>query len=278
GHVKGAFTGAQTNRSGLLKAADNGVLLLDEIGELGLDEQAMLLKALEEGVFLPVGSDREIHSRFLLICGTNQDLFQLVLQGRFREDLLARINIWTFVLPGLRERPEDIEPNLAYELDRFEEVNQRHITFNKEARAHFLAFAVSDQALWKANFRDLNAALTRMATLAPKGRITLNMVQEEIERLKHSWSGLDKSTPKIKNQAVLGLLGPENAETLDPFDQAQLTYVLEVCKKSRSLSDAGRKLFTSSREQKTKTNDADRLRKYLARFGLDWNRVAAMNE
>src|SRR5258708_22052215 len=99
GHVKGAFTGAAQERAGLLRTANQGVLFLDEVGELGLDEQAMLLRALEEKTFLPLGSDEEAHSEFQLIAGTNRDLFAAVHQGRFREDLLARINLWTFSLP-----------------------------------------------------------------------------------------------------------------------------------------------------------------------------------
>src|SRR4029077_8241156 len=90
GHVKGAFTGALRDRPGVLRAADKGMLFLDEIGELGTDEQAMLLRALEERTFLPLGSDREAHSDFQLIAGTNRDLLVAVREGRFREDLLAR--------------------------------------------------------------------------------------------------------------------------------------------------------------------------------------------
>src|SRR5262245_36555365 len=107
GHVKGAFTGAVRDRPGLLRAADGGILFLDEIGELGLDEQAMLLRAVEEKRFLPLGSQREAESDFQLIAGTNRDLPQEVRSGAFREDLLARIDLWTFRLPSLRDRPED---------------------------------------------------------------------------------------------------------------------------------------------------------------------------
>src|SRR5690606_29133174 len=115
GHVKGAYTGAARDRPGLLRAADQGVLFLDEIGELGADEQAMLLRAIEAKRFLPVGTDREIESDFQLIAGSNRDLGRAAVSGGFRDDLLARINLWSFPLPGLRERPEDIEPNLTYE-------------------------------------------------------------------------------------------------------------------------------------------------------------------
>src|SRR3954453_23857930 len=105
GHVRGAFTGAMQDRAGLLRAADGGVLFLDEIGELGLDEQSMLLRAVEEKRFLPLGSDREVSSQFQLISGTNRDLASAVRERRFREDLLARINLWPFRLPGLADRP-----------------------------------------------------------------------------------------------------------------------------------------------------------------------------
>ena len=100
GHMKGAFTGAVQDRPGLLRAAGGGLLFLDEIAALGPDEQAMLLRALEEKRFLPVGSDKESHSDFQLIAGTNRDLPLAVAEGQFREDLLARINLWTFQLPA----------------------------------------------------------------------------------------------------------------------------------------------------------------------------------
>jgi transcriptional regulatory protein RtcR len=270
GHVKGAFTGAQKDRPGLLRAADKGVLFLDEVGELGLDEQAMLLRALEEKTFLPLGSDDEAHSDFQLIAGTNRDLFAAVRQGRFREDLLARINLWTFSLPGLRNRSEDIEPNLDFELDRFAEKAGRRVTFSREARDTFLAFALSPTANWSGNFRDLNAAVARMATLAPGGRISIDIAEEEIKRLLASWSVPGESPSPVGLQEFLD---DRQLEELDLFDRAQLAFVVDVCRRSRSLSDAGRTLFGASRTRKTFSNDADRLRKYLARFGVEFSRI-----
>jgi transcriptional regulatory protein RtcR len=270
GHVKGAFTGAQKDRPGLLRAADKGVLFLDEVGELGLDEQAMLLRALEEKTFLPLGSDDETHSDFQLIAGTNRDLFAAVRQGRFREDLLARINLWTFSLPGLRNRSEDIEPNLDFELDRFAEKAGRRVTFSREARDTFLAFALSPTANWSGNFRDLNAAVARMATLAPGGRISIDIAEEEIKRLLASWSAPGESPSPVGLQEFLD---DRQLEELDLFDRAQLAFVVDVCRRSRSLSDAGRTLFGASRTRKTFSNDADRLRKYLARFGVEFSRI-----
>ncbi|MCU6681808.1 RNA repair transcriptional activator RtcR [Leclercia sp. H6W5] len=254
GHVKGAFTGAATARAGLLREADGGVLFLDEIAELGLDEQAMLLKAIEEKTFFPFGSDKEVRSDFQLIAGTHRDMRQWVAEGRFREDLFARINMWSFALPGLAQRREDIAPNVEYELQRFAAEAQSQVRFDKEARERYLRFADSPQALWRGNFRELGSSVARMATLADQGRITLALVEEEIARLQANWQ---TATPSV-------------AMELDLFDQRQLETVLEVCRRSASLSEAGRELFAVSRMKKVNPNDADRLRKYLARFGLSW--------
>ncbi len=267
GYKKGAFTGATSDRAGLLRAANGGLLLLDEIGELGLDEQAMILRAIEEGTFYPLGADDEVSSDFQLIAGTNRDLLQHVEAGRFREDLLARLNLWTFHLPGLKDRREDIEPNIDYELRRFAQHDGRQVTFNKEARDRFLRFATAEEAPWTANFRDLAASITRMATFAPNGRITEREVAEEIERLQRSW----RRESRVEGQRLLvELLGKERLAQIDLFDQVQLEEVVQTCRTSKSLSAAGRKLFAASRAARKSTNDADRLRKYLARFDLDW--------
>ncbi|GGB49751.1 transcriptional regulator [Tistrella bauzanensis] len=272
GHVRGAFTGAITDRSGLLKAADGGVLFLDEIGELGLDEQAMILRAVEDRRFLPVGSDREVESRFQLIAGTNRDLGQAVRAGRFRDDLLARINLWSVDLPALRARPEDIDPNIDVELRRHAEREGRQVSFNREARQRYLAFATAPTALWPGNFRDLGASITRMATLAPSGRITEAVVIEEIARLASQWRAAAPPAPADDLSAVLDA---GRLAMIDPFDRVQLAEVVRVCRTAPSLSAAGRMLFPVSRAARTAPNDADRLRKYLARFGLDWAAIKA---
>ncbi|KFE67213.1 RNA repair transcriptional activator RtcR [Hyalangium minutum] len=274
GHVKGSFTGAVSDRPGLLRQANGGVLFLDEIGELGADEQAMLLRALEDKRFLPVGSDKEVESDFQLIAGTNRDLQAEVERGRFREDLLARINLWTFRLPALRERPEDIPPNLVYELDQASQALELRVTMNKEAQEHFLRFATSSEARWSGNFRDLNAAVLRMATLASGGRITREDVDEELTRLRAQWTRGASPASAGAVDLVAEVLGAELATELDRFDRVQLADVIAVCRQARTLSEAGRVLFAQSRARKASTNDADRLKKYLTRFGLDWSDVS----
>jgi transcriptional regulatory protein RtcR len=279
------------------------MLFLDEIGELGLDEQAMLLRALEEKKFLPLGADAEVSSAFQLIAGTNRDLGRRVARGEFREDLMARINLWTFGLPALKDRPEDIEPNIEYELEQFAKRTGRTVRFTSEARKAYVEFAVgaggSGGAAWTGNFRDLAASITRMATLSPSGRIAEDAVVAETARLSARWDqsreepaadGRQKArdVPVKKRRAAdvegeqvtweqfdwcAEIMGHEATAELDRFDRVQLNDVLGVCSRSRTISVAGRELFAVSREKKASKNDADRLRKYLARFGLNWEDV-----
>ena len=273
GHTRGAFTGAQRDRPGLLRQAHRGVLFLDEIGELGSDEQAMLLHAVEDKRFLPMGADAPVAVDFQLLAGTNRDLRRRAASGEFRDDLLARLDVWTFALPSLAERPEDIEPNLDVELERASQRQGRVVSMNADARSAFQRFAVSGDARWAGNFRDLSAAVLRMSTLAPHGRIDVATVKEEIARLESAWSreGEAADEPSGRVARVLG----DAAEEIDRFDRVQLEDVLAVCARSASLSEAGRTLFARSRERRASANDADRLRKYLARFDLAFASVRA---
>ncbi len=269
GHKRGAFTGAVADRKGLLRAADNGLLFLDEIGELGLDEQAVILRAIEDKRFLPVGSDKEVTSEFQLIAGTNRDLRKAVRDGSFREDLLARLDLWTYELPGLKDRREDLAPNIDFEIARFTRNTGDKISFNQTAYRQYLAFAESPEAAWLGNFRDLGASITRMATLSDGGRINEDIVAVEIDRLKRAWASDAPSFSYIES-----LLGRDRLEQIDPFDQPQLEHVLKVCAHHSSLSAAGRDLYAVSRLTKSSSNDADRLKKYLAKWNLSWAEVS----
>ncbi|WP_394210714.1 RNA repair transcriptional activator RtcR [Psychrobacter piscatorii] len=282
GHVKGAFTGAASSREGLLKSADGGLLFLDEIGELGLDEQAMLLTALEAQRFYPLGSDTPIDVSFQLMAGTNKDLRQAVANGEFRADLFARLNTWTFFLPSLKDRIEDLPANIDYELARLGSEQQYQYRFEPEARAYFEAFATSSEATWQGNFRDLSASMTRLTTLCEGKVIRMPDVKAEITRLKHLWA-LPNSTQHQADKAYAPSLNEQQAhadtvlsrhlssddkDALDPFDAVQLAYVIEVCYQHSSQAAAGRYLYANSRNQLKSNNDSDRLRKYLMKFGL----------
>ncbi len=141
---------------------------------------------------------------------------------------------------------------------------------SREARDRFLAFATAPQAEWPGNFRDFNGAILRMATLAPGGRITREAVEEEIGRLLAAW---ENRAGRMEDSALTAVLSADRLAGIDAFDRAQLEEVVRVCQTSSSLSESGRRLFGVSRARKAAPNDADRLRKYLARFGLDWKEL-----
>lgn len=274
GHVKGAFTGALSPRRGLLREADGGLLFLDEIGELGVDEQAMLLRAIEDKRFSPFGSDATVRSDFQLIAGTNRDLHTAVREGKFREDLLARINLWRYHLPSLKERIEDLEPNLEHELAQFTRKARHKVSFNKAAREAYLQFATAPSSTWRGNFRDLNASVTRMATLAVGGRITEELVAQESARLRADWSGLDDPTDSTNNPKLSDYLSDQAIEDMDYFEQLQLSQVIAVCKDCKTLAEAGRKLYNVSRTQRKSQNDSHRLKVYLGKYGLEFGDIS----
>ncbi|MEM1201212.1 MAG: RNA repair transcriptional activator RtcR [Pseudomonadota bacterium] len=266
GHRRGGVSGLSNDRRGLLREADGGVLFLDEIDELGLDEQAMILHAVESGKFYPLGSDNEITSKFQLLVGANRDLGKLVGKGLFRSDLYARLNLWAFSLPELRDRPEDIEPNVEFELGRAEKSLGHRVGFNADALERYLRFATDPATRWPGNFRDLGASIQRLCTLAPRSRITAQMVEHETTYLNHQWqSAQDDEDDRLVRRHV-----GSAADQIDPFDRVQLAAVIKTCQSSKSLSAAGRALFAASRASKTSRNDADRLRKYLGKFDLTW--------
>lgn len=267
GHKRGAYAGAIKDRAGLLRMAHKGLVFLDEIEALGLDEQAMVLSALEDQKFYPVGGDQEVKSEFQLIAGTTTDLTERVAKGEFREDLLARINMWSYTLPGLKDRREDIEPNLNYELTKFISRNNRKMTFNAEARKAYLNYALSSEARWAANFRDLAASVTRLCTFADGSRIQLESVEREIGRLKKGWR---LTASNATEEILLSVMDQTHLSLIDPFDRPSLANTIIVCRQSESLSDAGRKLFAVSRQNRKTQNDSDRLKKYLAKYALSW--------
>ena len=148
--------------------------------------------------------------------------------------------------------------------------------FNAEAKALYLRFAQSPEALWSGNFRDLAASVTRLCTLAVGGRIAAPLVEAELQRLRWLWqmNQADGNSAASETVDLSGVMSAEALDQLDLFDRLQLSAVVQVCRASRTLSEAGRTLFHRSRTQRTVVNDADRLRKYLQKHGLRWDDVS----
>lgn len=160
GHLKGAFTGATSDKVGLFEAADGGTFFLDEVGEMSTVLQAKLLRVIQEGTFIPVGSTKEKRVDVRILAATNRDLQKMVDEGTFREDLFYRLNIITLELPALSERAEDI-PDL---IDSFlrsgaEESGEQVKTLSEEA------FQILCSYQWRGNIRELENEISRMLIL-----------------------------------------------------------------------------------------------------------------
>jgi DNA-binding NtrC family response regulator len=160
GHVKGAFTGALRAKDGLLASAGSGTVFLDEIGELPLDLQARLLRALQEREVRPVGATHSVPIHARVLAATNRDLAALVEQGRFRKDLYYRLNVVNLRIPPLRERRSDIPLLAAHFLDRLARESGTDYTLSGEALRIMVEYS------WPGNVRELEHAIQRGATVS----------------------------------------------------------------------------------------------------------------
>jgi two-component system response regulator HydG len=174
GYVKGAFPGASRNKDGLLVSAEDGTVFLDEIGELPLDLQAKLLRALQEKEVRPVGGTHRIPIRARVLAATNRDLAALVEQGRFRKDLYYRLNVVNLRIPPLRERRADIPLLAAHFLDRLGRENGIEYQLSDEALRMLVAYP------WPGNVRELELAIQRGATISSGPRLQLGDLSSQL--------------------------------------------------------------------------------------------------
>ena len=160
GHRRGSFTGAVSDQPGLVRSAAGGTLFLDELGELALDVQPKLLRFLETGEIHPLGESQPIRVDVRVIAATNADLDRLVADGRLREDLFYRLNVFRFRIPPLRERREEIPPLVHYFLERFaDELGRAPMRVTDEAMEYLLLYQ------WPGNVRQLANELRRLVAL-----------------------------------------------------------------------------------------------------------------
>jgi len=160
GHMKGAFSGAFRDKEGLFEVADGGTFFLDELGEMSLALQARLLRVLEDGCFMPVGSTKPKQVQVRVVAATNRDLSKLVAEGKFREDLYYRLNVVTIKLPALRERKEDIPALVEFFLKAIAKREGVIKTFSAEALQKMCDYG------WPGNVRQLRNEIERAVLLS----------------------------------------------------------------------------------------------------------------
>ena len=208
GHEKGSFTGAVDKRIGKFQEADGGTLFLDEIGELPLEAQVKLLRALQEGEIDPVGSKKPVKVDFRLISATNRNMIQLVREGKFREDLYYRINVFPIWVPPLRERQDDIPELAQHFMSRFAAEEGKRINKISEDALRLLT-----SYPWPGNVRQLENAVFRAVVLADGPELTV----AEFPQIAAHVSGFEAAVPPapaavekqpaFKGPALLGAEG-----------------------------------------------------------------------
>ncbi len=181
GHVKGAFTGAVQDKAGIFEVAKGGTLFLDEVSNLSMEVQGKLLRVIESQEYKPVGAARPKTTDMRVIAATNQDLQRLVAEGRFREDLFYRLNVFPIYLPPLKERKDDI-PRLAYHFLRSfcRQTGKRIEGFSNEA----LKMLVRHE--WPGNVRQLKNVIEHLVIMADKAFLDIAFVSEQLQTRKSS--------------------------------------------------------------------------------------------
>jgi two-component system response regulator PilR (NtrC family) len=203
GHKKGSFTGAVSDKEGLFQSADGGTLFLDEVADLPLHMQVKLLRAIQEKVVRPIGSQNEIRVDVRILSATNYDLSKRVNQGLFRQDLLYRINVIELKIPPLRERCEDIFELIEYILEKISaETPGEKTKLTSEAEALLLTYH------FPGNIRELENILERALTMCSDGRIKKEdiILPDEIVQEEDREKALDTILVDIEKQKILEAL------------------------------------------------------------------------
>jgi transcriptional regulator with GAF, ATPase, and Fis domain len=168
GHEKGAFTGANEKRIGRFELADGGTIFLDEIGELSLELQAKLLRVLQEGEFERIGSSKTMKVDVRVITATNRNLEEEIKQGRFRQDLYYRLNVFVITIPPLRERSDDIPLLVKFLVDKFKNKHNKKIKNIPRSIMRNL-----ENYSWPGNVRELENVLENAVIISDKGILTV---------------------------------------------------------------------------------------------------------
>jgi len=226
GHERGAFTGASERRLGRFELADSGTLFLDEVGDLGPEAQAKLLRVLETGVIERVGGERPHTVNVRVLAATNKDLSRAVQQGHFREDLLFRLNVIPIHIPPLRERPEDIPPLVRHFARR------QTARLGRAVELDVVALQLLTAYHWPGNVRELANLLERLTILSSGGILTTDDVLRVLPQ--------DGTRPAP--QAAHEWIDVALADALDRYERELIIRALSAAK--GNVADAARKLAT----------------------------------
>ncbi len=266
GHEKGAFTGAITSRAGRFEMAQGGTLFLDEIGDMPLDMQVKILRVLQERSFERVGGNRTYQADVRIIAATHKDLEQMIGDGRFREDLYYRLNVFPIEMPPLRERAEDIPLLLNDLITRLENEKRGSIRFNSAA---IMSLCCHE---WAGNVRELANLVERMAILHPYGVVGLQDLPKKFRHIEASDE--DLVLPAVEPAAeAMPLPGTEARLPVNGIDLKDYLEGLERQLIEQALDDCGGVVARAAERLRIRrTTLVEKMRKY----GLQRDRVASV--
>lgn len=225
GYVKGAFTGALEDKVGMFAQANHGTMFLDEIGNLNMDVQMLLLRALQEKHYRPIGSRKEVEADIRLVAATNEDLEKAILEGRFREDLFHRLNEFPLQVPLLSECPEDIIPLAEFMLEiANRELNKTVKGFDKETQKKFKAYS------WPGNIRELKTIVKRAVLLAKDNWIIADDIDLFPEKHNKEYALNDERTERTNILKVLEMTGYNLTATAKLLKISRSTLYLKLKK------------------------------------------------
>jgi two-component system response regulator HydG len=219
GYVKGAFTGANHAKEGLLASAQGGTVFLDEIGELPLDLQAKLLRALQEKEVRPVGATHRVSINVRILAATNRNLAAMVEQGRFRKDLYYRLSVVNLRIPPLRERKQDIPLLAAHFLERMSRETGTTYTLSDDALRTMVEYE------WPGNVRELEHSIDRACTLSSGPIVHLGDLPTQLQNFH-----LQNRRPVVVPAAALGAPGSARSAVL-PLAQLEKQAILDTLRK-----------------------------------------------
>lgn len=247
GHEKGAFTGATSDRKGYFETVNGGTIFLDEIGEMPLDTQAYLLRVLETGEFIRVGSSKPQKTDVRVVAATNVNLLDKIKQGKFREDLFYRLNTVPIQVPSLRDRPEDIYMLFRkFAVDFSEKYRSTTVHLDESARQ------VLERYTWPGNVRELKNIAEQVSVMAEDSLIASEQLVQIAPNL------LQRNLPMVSNR-----FGSEAGNSSGDFQEREILYKLLFDMKN-DLNDLKGLIFELIKDNNLRVNDIPGMRSLLS--------------
>jgi len=251
GHMKGSFTGAVASRKGLFETANRGTIFFDEVGTIGPEIQAKLLRVLQDREFMPLGSNESVRVDIRILAATNADLRKLVEEGKFREDLYYRLNVIKLNLPPLRDRREDIPLLVEHFFTRYCRENEKFLDSGRSSVLRFEpeAMQILMEHHWGGNVRELENVVERAVVLATAPSVPAHVLPDHLQRASGMRIGRDNN----------GMLAPDASlfEIVADFERRKIIEALEAANYSQTEAAEALRIPLSTLNQKIKRLNID---------------------